>query len=192
MAVRKMIMGRKVGMTQLFAEDGRAIPVTVLEVGPCYVVQQRTEEKDGYQAIQLGYLPYEEKDLRRAKELHSLHERRRTNTDESGKMKDRSKVDKEPRGPHRLTLAAYGHFLKHNVPPLRYLKEFRVAKLDDYAEGAELRADIYKPYFTTRAEGTGLGLSVVRQIVLAHHWDIDYIEGLNGGAGFRISGLKVI
>lgn len=143
MAVRKMIMGRKVGMTQLFAEDGRAIPVTVLEVGPCYVVQQRTAEKDGYQAIQLGYLPYEEKDVRRARELHSLHERRRTNKDESGNMKDRSKVDKEPRGPHRLTLAAYGHFLKYNVPPLRYLKEFRVAKLDDYAEGAELRADIF-------------------------------------------------
>jgi len=140
-----MIMGRKVGMTQLFAEDGRAVPVTVLEVGPCFVVQQRTAAQDGYQAVQLGYLPYDEKDVRRAKELHSLHERRRTNKDESGKMKDRSKVEKEPRGPHRLTLAVYGHFLKHNVPPLRYLKEFRVEKLDDYAEGVEIRADVFAP-----------------------------------------------
>lgn len=56
----------------------------------------------------------------------------------------------------------------------------------------ELRNEIFKPYFTTRTEGTGLGLAVVRQIVLAHHWDIDYAPGENGGAGFRISGLKVI
>ena len=92
MAVRKMIMGRKVGMTQLFADDGRAVPVTVLEVGPCYVVQRRTAECDGYQAIQLGYLPYDDKDVRRAKELHGVHERRRTNRDADGKMKDRGKI----------------------------------------------------------------------------------------------------
>jgi len=140
MAVRKMIMGRKVGMTQLFAEDGRAVPVTVLEVGPCYVVQQRTAEKDGYQAIQLGYLPYDEKDIRRARELHALHERRRNNKDDNGKMKDRSKIT-EPRG--RITLAEYGHFLKHNVPPLRHLKEFRVAEMHDFTEGQEIRADVF-------------------------------------------------
>jgi signal transduction histidine kinase len=56
----------------------------------------------------------------------------------------------------------------------------------------ELRNEIYKPYFTTRSAGTGLGLSVVRQIVLAHHWEVEYIPGLDGGAGFRISGLKVL
>lgn len=157
MTVRKMIMGRKVGMTQLFTEDGRAVPVTVLEVGPCYVVQQRTEEKDGYQAIQLGYLPYNEKDVRRAKELHSLHERRRTNKDDSGNMKDRGKVEKEPRGPHRLTMAVYGHFLKHNVPPLRYLKEFRVAQLDEYSEGTEIRADVFAPGEKVDVSGTSKG-----------------------------------
>jgi large subunit ribosomal protein L3 len=48
------IIGRKVGMTQVFAEDGKAIPATVIVAGPCVVVQRRTEQKDGYSAVQLG------------------------------------------------------------------------------------------------------------------------------------------
>jgi large subunit ribosomal protein L3 len=136
MPVAKMILGRKVGMTQIFAEDGTVVPVTVLEVGPCYVVQRRTEECDGYEAVQIGYLPYDERDVRRAEEMRQLHEQRR-------KTGNRSKINKEPRGPHRLTLAEYGHFLKHNVPPLRFLQEFRVASPDEFPEGKELRADLF-------------------------------------------------
>ncbi len=49
------LMGRKLGMTQIFDETGRAIPVTVLKVGPCVVTQVRTQERDGYEAIQLGF-----------------------------------------------------------------------------------------------------------------------------------------
>jgi large subunit ribosomal protein L3 len=52
----KGILGRKVGMTQIFDEAGMAIPVTVIEAGPCDVLQVRTVEKDGYAAVQLGYL----------------------------------------------------------------------------------------------------------------------------------------
>jgi large subunit ribosomal protein L3 len=48
------IIGRKVGMTQVYAEDGRAIPVTVIQAGPCVVVQRKTKQKDGYEAVQLG------------------------------------------------------------------------------------------------------------------------------------------
>ncbi len=48
------IIGKKVGMTQVYAEDGRAIPVTVLEAGPCVVVQRKSKDKDGYSAVQLG------------------------------------------------------------------------------------------------------------------------------------------
>lgn len=49
------LIGKKVGMTQVFAEDGRVIPVTVIEAGPCSVVDIRTEEKHGYSAVQLGF-----------------------------------------------------------------------------------------------------------------------------------------
>jgi large subunit ribosomal protein L3 len=49
------LLGRKVGMTQIFADDGRVVPVTVIEAGPCYVTQLRTKERDGYEAVQIGY-----------------------------------------------------------------------------------------------------------------------------------------
>lgn len=48
------IIGRKVGMTQVYAEDGRAFPVTVIQAGPCVVVQRKSRQKDGYSAVQLG------------------------------------------------------------------------------------------------------------------------------------------
>jgi large subunit ribosomal protein L3 len=51
------IIGRKIGMTQIFLEDGSVVPVTVVEAGPCSVVQKKTKEKDGYDALQLGFLP---------------------------------------------------------------------------------------------------------------------------------------
>ena len=53
--MEKAIIGKKVGMTQIFDEAGKVIPVTVIEAGPCTVVQKKTEEKDGYNAVQLGY-----------------------------------------------------------------------------------------------------------------------------------------
>ncbi len=51
----KAIIGKKVGMSQIFDENGKVIPVTVIEAGPCVVVQKKTAEKDGYNAVQLGY-----------------------------------------------------------------------------------------------------------------------------------------
>ena len=53
--MKKAIIGKKVGMTQIFDEAGHAIPVTVIEAGPCVVVQKKTMEKDGYVAVQLGF-----------------------------------------------------------------------------------------------------------------------------------------
>jgi large subunit ribosomal protein L3 len=53
------IIGRKLGMTQVFLEDGSVVPVTVVEAGPCPVVQKKTKERDGYNALQLGFLPKE-------------------------------------------------------------------------------------------------------------------------------------
>ncbi|MDN5293890.1 MAG: large subunit ribosomal protein [Eubacteriales bacterium] len=56
----KGILGRKVGMTQIFNEEGQLIPVTVIEAGPCYVVQKKTVENDGYNALQLGFMEKKE------------------------------------------------------------------------------------------------------------------------------------
>lgn len=59
--MKKGIIGRKLGMTQIFTESGAAIPVTVIEAGPCSVVQKKTAETDGYDAVQLGFEDLREK-----------------------------------------------------------------------------------------------------------------------------------
>ena len=61
--MNKAIIGRKVGMTQIFAEDGKMIPVTVVEAGPCPVVQVKTVANDGYAALKLGFIEVSEKAL---------------------------------------------------------------------------------------------------------------------------------
>ncbi|MBO4252238.1 MAG: 50S ribosomal protein L3 [Clostridia bacterium] len=61
--MNKAIIGRKLGMTQLFSKDGKVIPVTVVEAGPCPVVQVKTLERDGYSAIKLGFSQVDEKEL---------------------------------------------------------------------------------------------------------------------------------
>lgn len=61
--MKKGIIGRKLGMTQLFDEKGKVIPVTVISAGPCVVVQKRTNEKNGYEAVQLGYSDIPERKL---------------------------------------------------------------------------------------------------------------------------------
>ena len=61
--MNKAIIGRKVGMTQIFAEDGKVIPVTVVEAGPCPVVQVKTVETDGYNALKLGFIETKEQAL---------------------------------------------------------------------------------------------------------------------------------
>ena len=69
--MKKAILGTKVGMTQLFLEDGRVVPVTVVEAGPCTVVQKKTVERDGYSAIQVGFKTLTES---RAKKLKNKPE----------------------------------------------------------------------------------------------------------------------
>ena len=59
----KAIVGKKVGMTQIFDDNGKVIPVTVIEAGPCVVVQKKTGEKDGYDAVQLGFMSVNERKL---------------------------------------------------------------------------------------------------------------------------------
>ena len=68
--MKKAIMAKKIGMTQIFTEYVRLIPVTVLEAGPCSVVQKKTMENDGYEAIQVGFLDQREKLANKPKKGH--------------------------------------------------------------------------------------------------------------------------
>ena len=68
--MEKAIIGKKVGMTQIFDEAGKVIPVTLVEAGPCVVVQKKTEEKDGYSAVQLGYEDIPERKLTKPEQGH--------------------------------------------------------------------------------------------------------------------------
>ena len=68
--MKKAIIGKKVGMTQIFDEAGRVIPVTVIEAGPCVVVQKKTVEKEGYAAVQLGYEDVDAKKLSKPEQGH--------------------------------------------------------------------------------------------------------------------------
>ena len=61
--MKKAIIGKKVGMTQIFDETGKVIPVTVIEAGPCTVVQKKTVDKEGYSSVQLGFEETKEKKL---------------------------------------------------------------------------------------------------------------------------------
>ncbi len=68
--MKKGMIGKKIGMTQVFDEKGNVIPVTVIEVGPCVVAQKKTVEKDGYNALQLGFMDVKKKHLTKAEEGH--------------------------------------------------------------------------------------------------------------------------
>ena len=68
--MKKAIIAKKIGMTQVFAEDGRLVPVTVLEAGPCAVIQKKTVENDGYEAVQVGFADPREKLANKPKKGH--------------------------------------------------------------------------------------------------------------------------
>lgn len=114
----KGLIGKKLGMTQIFDADGHRVPVTVIEAGPCIVVQRRTRDRDGYEAIQLGF----------------------------GEVKD-----------SKLNRPMKGHFQSKNVPPRRYLREFRVANVDEYEVGQELKADVFEEDEYVDVTGVSLG-----------------------------------
>ena len=105
-------------MTQIFLENGDVIPVTVLEAGPVNVIQKKTEEVDGYSAIQVGYGEKAEK-----------------------------KVNKPLKG----------HFAKAGTDAKRYIKEVRVADVDAYEVGQELKADIFAEGDKVDISGTSKG-----------------------------------
>jgi large subunit ribosomal protein L3 len=113
------ILGRKLGMTQIYEDDGTAIPVTVVEAGPCLVVQRKTQESDGYDAIQLGLVG--------------------------------------ARPPRRVTKPMQGHFKKSDIPPVRFLREFRVEGESELKPGDEIKVSIFEPGDYVDVVGTGKG-----------------------------------
>ena len=118
--MKKAILATKIGMTQIFKEDGSLIPVTVLEAGPCVVTQVKTVENDGYSAVQVGFGEKKE---------------RIVNKDQAG--------SKEIVHRHGANKAAQGHFKKAGVSAKRYLREFRFENAEEYSLAQEIKADIF-------------------------------------------------
>jgi large subunit ribosomal protein L3 len=114
----KGLIGRKIGMTQIFDDSGLAIPITLIEAGPCYVTQVRQPEVDGYNAVQLGY---------------------------------------EEVKPKRLSGGQLGHLKNNELPPLRFLREFRV-KDTEVSEGDKLEVgDVFSVGDQVDVIGTSKG-----------------------------------
>ena len=118
--MKKAILATKVGMTQIFTEDGALVPVTVLQAGPCVVTQVKTAENDGYSAVQVGFVDKKE---------------RIVNKDKNGK--------KEIVHRHGVNKALKGHFDKAGVSCKRYVIEFRLDNAEEYTLGSEIKADVF-------------------------------------------------
>ena len=118
--MNKAILATKVGMTQIFTEDGTLVPVTVLQAGPCVVTQIKTVENDGYSAVQVGFVDKKE---------------RIVNRDKGGK--------KEVIHRHGVNKALKGHFDKAGVSCKRYVRESKFDNASEYALAQEIKADIF-------------------------------------------------
>ena len=118
--MKKAILATKIGMTQIFDEDGTLVPVTVLQAGPCVVTQVKTVENDGYSAVQVGFVDKKTKENIK---------------DKSGK--------KEVIHRHGVNKAQQGHFAKAGVSCKRYVREFKFENAEEYTLGAEIKADIF-------------------------------------------------
>ena len=117
----KGLLGRKVGMTQVFDESGRAFPVTVIQAGPCHVLQLRTADRDGYEAVQLGFGD-------KPRRLASRAERGHVAPLESKRSK-------------KLKSAGVELPAKANCEPKRFVREFR-GPVAGFEVGQELKVGL--------------------------------------------------
>jgi large subunit ribosomal protein L3 len=118
------ILGRKVGMTQIYDETGRAVPVTVIQAGPCHVLQLRTVERDGYEAVQLGFL---DKPRRRARRSQRGHV---------------AKLDSKRS--RKLSAAGVALPQRADCEPKRFIREIR-GGAGDLSVGDEVHVDRFQP-----------------------------------------------
>src|SRR3954470_19306743 len=130
------LLGTKVGMTQVYDDQGQAAPVTVLQLGPCPVLQIRTADRDGYAAVQIGYKDKPRKNATRAERGHvsnSLESKRR-------KKRQGQEIPK-----------------KADVEPQRYIREFRLDGAAAPEVGAKLTVDLFKEVKSVDVIGTTKG-----------------------------------
>ncbi|MCR4782411.1 MAG: 50S ribosomal protein L3 [Lachnospiraceae bacterium] len=141
--MKKAILCRKLGMTQVFNEDGTLIPVTVLEAGPNVVTQVKTLENDGYEAVQVGFLDNKDKVVERdAQGKKSVAHRHGTNKPEKG------------------------HFEKAGVSSKKFVREFKFENASEYNVADEIKADIFavgdKVDATATSKGHGFESAIKR------------------------------
>lgn len=136
----KSIRGKKIGMTQIFDANGRVVPVTVIEAGPCVVTQKKTLQKDGYEAVQVGYGDTTEKRLNQPARGHLG-------------------IYSSPRHPGGKT----------KLPPKRYLSEVRMAGVGELALGDEVKVDVFEEGDLVDVTGTSKGKGFAG-VVKRYHW----------------------
>ena len=154
------LLGEKVGMTQVFDDDGNALPVTVLKVGPCPILQIRDEKRDGYHALQLGFLDKARRKATRAERGHvaAIESKRRRAREKAG-------VAIPP---------------KPDCEPQRHIKEFRLDQPGDYKVGGILTVvDVFKdvPRVDVIGKTKGRGFTGVMK---RHNF-----QGLRGSHGVK-------
>jgi large subunit ribosomal protein L3 len=133
------MLGLKVGMTQVYDEAGKIAPVTVLQIGPCPVLQVRTQERDGYEAVQLGFLDKARRKATRAERGHV------SNALESRRRQGRAKA-----GVQLLP--------KADCEPQRFIREYRLDKASEHQVGSVLKAaDVFKDVPAVDVTGTSKG-----------------------------------
>jgi large subunit ribosomal protein L3 len=136
----KSILGKKVGMTQIFDDEGRVVPVTVIEAGPCLVTQKKTLDKDGYEAVQIGYGDIPEKRLNQPARGHlGLYS--------------------SPRHPGGKTKLA----------PKRHLREVRMPGASEMAVGDAITVEAFAIGDLVDVTGTSKGKGFAG-VVKRYHW----------------------
>lgn len=155
--MNKAIIGRKLGMSQFFAQDGTVIPVTVVEAGPCPVVQKKTVEKDGYEALQVAF----------------------------GAIKQQN-VNKPMAGHYAKASAQTGEGdAKSEIKPCRVLREFRFDNCKDYQIGQEIKCNIFGEGDRVDVTGTtkGRGFTGTIQRWNTHRGPMAHGSGYHRGVG---------
>ena len=132
----KAILGRKVGMTQVYDESGTVVPVTVIQAGPCHVTQIRNQDRDGYEAVQLGYLD-------KPRRLASRAER--------GHVAKLSSKRAKTRATAGIELVD-----KPDCEPKRFVREIR-GSAEGYELGQEIKVDILSEVAAVDVIGTSKG-----------------------------------